>query len=112
MRSNDDSQRRPAQTTQRAVVDLRLSLSRGETILPLRGAQSGAGALAANEIVDAARAVGGRPGALLVGGGEVIARPDSLELLGELARLRPAQLGVCASGPGLSPAVVRRLAGA
>lgn len=61
------------------------------------------------EIVQAAAAVVGRPGAFLIGGGDPLARADLWNVLDELARLRPAGLGVCTSGRGLSAALVQRL---
>ncbi len=109
MRSSDERAHRPAQQPQRPLVDLRLSLIRDETILPLRSTPAAArDAVPSSEIAHAARALDGRAGAFLVSG-EVISRGDSLELLSELARLRPDQLGVCTAGPGVSPAVVQRL---
>ena len=62
-----------------------------------------------SEIVQAASAVGGWQGAFLVGGGDPIRRSDLWDLLSELARLRPANLGVCTSGHGVNQPLVERL---
>ena len=61
------------------------------------------------DIVQAARAVGGRQGAFVIGGGDPLRRSDVWELLAELARLRPDNLGLCTSGHGVGKAVVQRL---
>jgi MoaA/NifB/PqqE/SkfB family radical SAM enzyme len=61
------------------------------------------------DILHAARAVAARPGAFLLGGGDPIRRGDSRELLTELARMRPDNLGVCTPGHGITSAVAQRL---
>ena len=66
-------------------------------------------ALSAEEVVHAARAVAGRPGAFVLGGGEPLRRGDLWELLAELVELRPAGLGLCSAGTGVGDAVAQRL---
>ena len=90
--------------------DLRLPLARNAMLLPWRCDPSAAADdLSFDEVRHAASAVGARPGAFLIGGGEPLKRRDLWELLAELARLRPANLGLCLSGAGLSDALVERL---
>ena len=91
-------------------IDLRLSLVRGAARLPWRSGPSAAGEdLPASDVLRAARAVSGQPGAFLIGGGEPLRRADLPVLLQELVALRPDHLGLCAAGPGITTAVVHRL---
>lgn len=110
MRSIDESARRPGESSRKAQVDLRLSLVRNGTGLPWRCDPADARQqLPLSEVVRAAAAVSGRPGAFLVGGGNPLRRSDIWELLAELARLRLLGLGVCTPGHGVTEAVVERL---
>ena len=63
----------------------------------------------ASDILRAARAVAGRPGAFLLGGGDPLRRADLATLLHDLVQLRPENLGLCTAGAGISTAVVHRL---
>src|SRR5262245_58287516 len=111
MRLNEESARRTAQQARRsASVDLRLALVRDRARLPWRcNPPAAAEELACDEIVQAANTVAGRAGAFLIGGGAALRRSDWWELLSELVRLRPHNLGVCSSGHAMSPAVAQRL---
>lgn len=109
MRSSDDIARRPAQQRRTHTVDLRLPLVRGGAILPLRGTSATHTELTASEIAHAATAVAHRPGSFVLAGGDPLRRADLLEILRELTRLRPANLGLHSSGRGLTPAVAERL---
>lgn len=91
------------------TVDLRLSLVRGPARLPWREDASAPDELGAPEVLRAAHAVAGRPGAFLIGGGSALGRPDLLALLRALAELRPDRLGLCTAGVGLTSAVVEDL---
>ena len=91
-------------------VDLRLALVRGPARLPWRGGSSPSGEeLPASDVLGAARAVAGRPGAFLIGGGDPLRRADLAGLLRELLEIRREQLGICTAGAGLTTAVVHRL---
>jgi len=90
----------------RPIHDLRLSLMRGGPRLPWRG---GGEELSANDVLRAARAVTGRPGAFVVGGGEPLRRADLPALLRDLVELRAGNLGLCTGGAGLTTAVVHQL---
>lgn len=110
MRSSDDIARRPAQQVRTHKVDLRLPLVRDGVALPLRAATSATRTeLTTGEIVQAANAVASRPGSFVIAGGDPLRRADLLEILRELTRLRPANLGLHCSGRGLAPAVAQRL---
>src|SRR5262245_23342066 len=110
MRSSNQGDRHPGRQPRPPRTDLRLSLVRNPTLLPWRSPAAAADAeLAASEIVHAASAASVEAGAFLIGGGDVMRRADLAELLGELVRLRPAGLGVCSSGHGLSLALAERL---
>src|SRR5947208_1573483 len=63
----------------------------------------------ASDVLRAARAVAGHPGAFLLGGGEPLRRADLLSLLHELVQLRSEHLGLCTAGAGITTAVVQRL---
>ena len=63
----------------------------------------------ASDVLRAARAVAGHPGAFLLGGGEPLRRADLLALLHELVQLRSEHLGLCTAGAGITTAVVQRL---
>jgi MoaA/NifB/PqqE/SkfB family radical SAM enzyme len=108
MRSSDDIAQRPV-AVRTTKVDLRLFLVR-EGVVPLR---AGSGAVRSDvtveEIVQAARTIANRPGSFVIAGGDPLRRVDLLQILGELTRLRPANLGLQCSGRGLSAAVVSRL---
>lgn len=112
MWSSDDSARRPVEPPRPARVHLRVPLVRDGLSVPWRCDPASPGepiGLAA--VVEAAAAVGGHPGAFLVGGGDPLQRPDLGQLLAELSRLRPAGLGLSTSGHGLTAAVLDRLRG-
>lgn len=110
MRSIDERAQHLARQPQRPRVDLRLSLTDGGPVLPWRyDRPASRRELSSEEVLRVARSVAGQPGAFLVGGGEPLRRGDSRELLVELARIRPDNLGICASGDGITPAVVERL---
>jgi MoaA/NifB/PqqE/SkfB family radical SAM enzyme len=107
MRSIDESAH-PVHRPRRPTVDLRITLAGDGAILPWRWAPA-APERSLSEILHAARAVGGRPGAFLIGGGDPLKRGDSWQLLTELAKLRPANLGLCIAGHGVTEVVARRL---
>lgn len=65
--------------------------------------------LCLDEILEAARAVNGRPGAFLLEGGDPLGRRDLPGLLTELAQLRPGNLGVSSFGSGITRASVQLL---
>ncbi len=110
MRSNDERTQHPARQARKPEVDLRLTLVAGGPVLPWRAdASAGRNELPSSEIIRAAQAVGTRPGAFLIGGGDPLRRSDARELLTELARLRPGNLGVHTLGEGLTTAVAKRL---
>jgi MoaA/NifB/PqqE/SkfB family radical SAM enzyme len=110
MPPSDAGARRAAQQPSKPGVDLRLSLLRDAAILPWRCDPSSArDERASSAIVQAAGAVGGRPGAFLIGGGDPLRRGDVWELLTQLARIRPVNLGLCTPGHGVGTAVVQRL---
>jgi MoaA/NifB/PqqE/SkfB family radical SAM enzyme len=109
MRSSDESARRAAERPGRDNVDLRLALVRDGVSLPWRCSSSARDDLELNEILNAAKAVNGRPGAFLIGGGDPLRRSDLSELLAELARLRPANLGLCSAGHGVTKTLPQRL---
>jgi MoaA/NifB/PqqE/SkfB family radical SAM enzyme len=109
MQSSDESVQRPLQRSRNPGIELRLSLLRDTTRLPWRCAAADDDTRSTDEVLHAARSVDGRPGALLIGGGDPIGRSDLFELLGELTRLRPENLGLCTAGYGVSPTVVDRL---
>jgi MoaA/NifB/PqqE/SkfB family radical SAM enzyme len=91
-------------------IDLRLSLVRCPTRLPWRGGSSAADEeLPASDVLRAARAVAGRPGAFLVDGGDPLRRADLSVLLHHLSQLRPENLGLSTAGAGVTTAVVHRL---
>src|SRR5512143_1135232 len=109
MRSSDESMR-PGPQARTPNVELRLSLVRDGTLLPLRfGHASQADEIPAAEILQAVRAVADRSGELVIGGGDPLRRGDLLEILQGLTRLRPANLGLCLTGRGLTPPIVQRL---
>lgn len=91
-------------------VDLRLPLLRDGIALPWRWpSATERDELALPDVLRAAAAVADRAGALLLSGGDPLRRGDARELFGELARLRPAHLGICTAGQGLGPKVAERL---
>ncbi len=91
-------------------TDLRVSLVRGPARLPWRGnTATEANELPTSDVLGAARAVAGRPGAFLVGGGEPLRRADLSTLLGELREVRPDHLGLSTGGAGVTAATVDRL---
>lgn len=94
----------------RLGVDLRLSLVGGPPAVPWRfAAAEPADLRPLADVIAAATAVDGRPGAFLLGGEEPLRRPDLWDLIQRLAQLRPSGLGLCTFGAGLTPVVVRRL---
>src|SRR4030095_14644552 len=109
MRSTDERARR-TQLPHQHAVDLRLSLVRDGALQPLRSSAAAVAAeLARRAIVDAAKSVHGRPGSLLISGGDPLRHSDAWELLAELARLRPDNFGVCSAGDGVTTEVAQRL---
>lgn len=90
------------------AIDLRLSLVRGPARLPWRSGTAG-DELSASDVLRAARAVAGRPGAFLLGGGDPLRRTDLPTLLHDLFELRAENLGLCTTGAGVTSAVVDRL---
>jgi len=105
---SEERWREPVPAASTHGIDLRLSLVRGPARLPWRAGSPGED-LPASDVLRAARAVAGRPGALLVGGGDPLRRADLLGLLGELVKLRPENLGLCTAGGGITTDVVHRL---
>ncbi len=92
------------------AIDLRLSLVRGHTRMPLREVAAAASdALATSDVLRAANAVADRPGAFLIAGGDPLRRDDLPALLHDLAELRPEHLGLRTTGAGLTSAVVDRM---
>ncbi len=65
--------------------------------------------LPSSDVLRAARAIGRRPGAFLVGGGDPLARADLPTLLHDLAGLRSNNLGLTTAGARMTTAVVHRL---
>lgn len=113
MRLNDEGARRASRQARHPIVDLRLPLVRNEAILPLRYDPGAArDELSLSEILAAARAAGERPGAFVIGGGDPMRRSDLGEIVAELARLRPAHLGLYTAGHGVTTAVAQSLAAA
>ena len=109
MGSSDDTAR-PSQQPRTPPVDLRLSVLRdGLSLLWRSDPHAPRDGLETGDVLRAAAAVSGRPGAFLVGGGDVLRRSDARELLTELARLRPEGLGLCSVGQGLTASVAGRL---
>ena len=104
--SREEGGRDPVPAGSTRCVDLRISLVRGPAWLPWRGS---AEELPASDVLRAARAAAGRPGAFLVGGGEPLRRADLLGLLRDLFELRPDNLGLTTTGAGLTRAVVEHL---
>ena len=83
-------------------TDLRLACVAGAG-LPWRFSAEPVGrSRSREEIVADARAVQGYSGALLLGGGEPLLRPDLLGVLADLVALRPDRLGVCTAGDGVT----------
>ena len=110
MRSSDTSARHPLPRLRQAPRDLRLPLRRDGVRLPWRWDPSPARqVLTFDEILHAARAVAGRPGAFLLSDDDPLRREDAWELIAELAQLRPAHLGLCSAGRGITPTVAERL---
>lgn len=108
--SSEESARRRVPTPSVRAVDLRLSLVRGPARLPLRcDASAACDELEASTVLRTACAVTGRPGAFLIGGGDPLRRADLAALLHDLVELRPANLGLCTTGAGLTSAMVERL---
>lgn len=107
--SSEESGRDPVARASIRGNDLRLSLVRGPARLPWRGGPSAGEELPSSDVLRTARAVVGRPGAFLVGGGEPLRRADLPALLHDLAQLRPENLGLCTAGAGLTTAVIDRL---
>src|SRR3954465_2000140 len=112
MRTNDETPRRTGQRPRTGtVVDLRLPLVRSGATLSWRHEPTAVRHdLPLAEILHTAAAVS-VPGAFLLTGGDPLRRTDLWELLTELARLRPAQLGLCTSGLGLTKTLAQRLRG-
>jgi MoaA/NifB/PqqE/SkfB family radical SAM enzyme len=106
--SREERWREPVPAASTRSIDLRLTLVRGPVRLPWRAGPPGE-ELPASDVLAAARAVAGTPGALLVGGGEPLRRADVLELVTELARLRPENLGLCTPGGGMTTELVHAL---
>src|SRR5262249_33177171 len=65
--------------------------------------------LPSSDVLRAARAVGRRPAAFLVGGGDPLGRADLPTLLHDLAELRSENLGLTIAGARTTGAVVHRL---
>src|SRR5262249_36819804 len=108
--SSEESGRGAAPPATTRGIDLRLSLVRGPARLPLRSSSPAQDEhLPACDVVRAARAVAGRPGAFLVCGGDPLGRLDLPALLHDLAELRPDNLGLTIAGARMTSAVVQRL---
>jgi MoaA/NifB/PqqE/SkfB family radical SAM enzyme len=90
-------------------IDLRVSLIRGPARLPWRSDSAAADELPASDVLRAARAIGHRPGAFLVGGGDPLGRADLPTLLHDLAEVRSDNLGLTTAGARMTTAVVHRL---
>ena len=107
MRSNDESARRAAQQPRKRQIDLRLPLVRsGARLAQPASASDASDALPLGDIVRTASAAADRPGAFLIGGGDALGRADLWDLLAELQRLRPEQLGLYSAGQGMTTAMV------
>ena len=90
-------------------VDLRVSLIRGPARLPWRAGSAADEDLPSGDVLRAARAIGRRPAAFLVGGGDPLGRADLPALLHDLAELRSENLGLTIAGARMKSAVVHRL---
>lgn len=108
MRSSDDNARRPVHQVRSLKVDLRLPLTH-DPALPLRTGEQAPTELTLDEVVHAAHAVAERAGSFVTAGGDPLQRADLPELLRQLIRLRPDDLGLYCSGRGLSSALAQRL---
>ena len=92
--SSEQSGRAPVAGVSNRRIDLRVSLVNGPPRLPWRDGTTTAGDdLSASDVLRAARAAAGRPGAFLVGGGDPLRRADLLTLLHDLHELRAENLG-------------------
>jgi MoaA/NifB/PqqE/SkfB family radical SAM enzyme len=111
MRLNEESARRSAPQSRRpSSVDVRLALAGPAMRLPWRSGRAAAATeVPQTEILRVATALAGRSGAFLLGGGDALQRGDWWDLLAELVRLRPANLGLCSSGHGVTTETARRL---
>lgn len=108
--SKDAHARKDLPAPSMRALDLRLALVRGPARLPLRRNQAEASdEIGGSDVLRTARAAAGRSGAFLVGGGDPLQRADLPTLLHELSALRPAHLGLCVPGAGLTSAVVGQL---
>ncbi|MEO6027416.1 MAG: radical SAM protein, partial [Candidatus Binatia bacterium] len=108
--SSDERGRAPLRGASIRNISLRVALVRGPARLPWRSAASAdAEALPASDVLQAARAVAGRPGAFLIGGGDPLRRGDLPTLLHGLVELRAENLGLCVPGAGVTTAVVEEL---
>src|SRR5262245_44095375 len=109
MRPNDESAGRSAQRLRPGTVDLRLPLVRSGPSLAWRCEPPAVRHDLPLADIRATAAAVAVPGAFLLNGGDPLRRSDLWELLTELARLRPAGLGLCTAGQGLSEALAQRL---
>jgi len=108
--SSDERGRAPVRGASIRNINLRVALVRGPARLPWRSGASGdADALPASDVLQAARALTGRPGAFLIGGGDPLRRADLPTLLHDLVALRAEKLGLCTPGAGITSAVVEQL---
>lgn len=108
--SSDEHRRGPLAGAAIRGINLRVSLVRGRAQLPWRSdAATADDELPASDIVHAARAAAGRPGAFLIGGGDPLRRADLPTLLHDLFELRPENLGLCTAGAGVTSAGLERL---
>ncbi|MBI3784747.1 MAG: hypothetical protein HY270_15245 [Deltaproteobacteria bacterium] len=107
---SDESLQRPPPQPTKSNVDLRLSLVHGGASFLWRYDPSGPPkSLTRSEIVALTASLAGRPGSLLIGGAEPLERDDLPQLLDDLARQRPTNLGVYTVGRGLSKDTALRL---
>lgn len=110
MRRPEELTRRPAAAPRRTRIDLRLSLTSGDCALPWRAAsRHDAVERSLADVVATAESAAGRPGALLLGGGDPLRRADLRALLAAVAVIRPEGLGLCSAGHGVTAAAVEGL---
>ena len=108
--SSEESERGRVPGASLGGIDLRVSLVRGPARLPWRaGTADARDELPASDVLRAARAAAGRPGAFLVGGGDPLRRADLSTLLHDLSGLRPENVGLSTAGAGVTSAAIDRL---
>ncbi len=95
--------------TRKVDIDLRLALDNRATPAWRCDPASRSPQPSRGEIVALAESLNGRVGSLLAEGGELLKRSDLLEVLRDLALVRPDRLGICTAGEGLTAAAARSL---